>query len=151
MPINYEYSVEVNGSSEQAFAVIDDLARTPEWLCACVSLEKLVPGPNRIGDKLNYTFKQGRRMGVMDGEITARIPSEKLTYKFDDKLFQVVIDFNILRTSFGAKMIHVITITPKTFIGKLMSPLIRSGVPKQTKVAMHALKAILDNTPRGHV
>ena len=144
MAIHYEHSVEVNSSPEQAFAVIDDLARTPEWLCACVSLEKLSPGPNNVGDKLKYTFKQGGRIGVMDGEITARIPAEKLTYRFDDKMFQVVIDFNILRTSVGAKMTHVITITPKTCIGKLMSPLIRLGVPKQTKDAMHALKAILD-------
>ena len=145
MPINYEHSVLVNSTPEQAFAVIDDLARTPEWLCVCVSLEKLSSGPNNVGDRLKYTFKQGGRIGVMDGEITARIPGEKLTYKFDDKMFQVVIDFNILRTSVGAKMTHVITITPKTFIGKLMSPLIRLGVPKQTKDAMHALKAILDS------
>ncbi len=150
MPINYEHSVEVNSTPEQAFAVIDDLARTPEWLCVCVSLEKLSPGPNKVGDKLKYTFKQGGRPGVMDGEITARIPGEKLTYRFEDKLFQVLIDFKILRTSVVAKMTHVITITPKTLFGKLMSPLIRLGIPKQTKDAMHALKAILDNTPRGH-
>ena len=80
----------------------------------------------------------------MDGEITARSPGRKLTYQFDDKMFQVVIDFNLAPTSAGAKMTHIITITPKTFIGKLMSPLIRLGVPKQTKDAMQALKAILD-------
>lgn len=145
MPINYEYSVEVNSSPEQAFSVVDDLARTPEWLCVCVSLEKLSPGPNKVGDKLKYTFKQGKRPGVMDGEITARVPGKKLTYQFDDRMFRVVIDFNISPTSAGAKMTHVIAITPKTFAGKLMTPLIRLGVPKQTKDAMHALKAILDS------
>ncbi len=143
MPIHYEYSVEVKSSPEQAFAVLDDFKRTPEWLCACVSLEKLTPGPNSIGDRLKYTFKQGRRLGVMDGQITARIPSEKLTVQYDDKMFQVLIDFNISRTSDGARLTHIITITPKTFFGKIMSPLIRLGVPKQTKDAMHALKAIL--------
>jgi len=148
MAIHYEYSVEVNSSPEQAFAVIDELARTPEWLCVCVSLEKLTQGPNKVGDKLKYTFKQGNRTGVMDGEITARTPGEKLTYRFDDKMFQVVIDFNISPTSAGAKMTHVITITPKTFVGKLMTPLIRLGVPKQTKDAMHALRAILDSAVR---
>ena len=144
MAIHYEHSVEVNSSPEQAFAVIDDLARTPEWLCVCVSLEKLSPGPNNVGNKLKYTFKQGGRIGVMDGEFTARSPGKKLTYQFNAKMFQVVIDFNIAPTSAGAQMTHVITITPKTFMAKLMSPLIRLGVPKQTKDAMHALKAILD-------
>jgi len=81
MAIHYEYSVEVNSSPEQAFAVIDELARTPEWLCVCVSLEKLTQGPNKVGDKL-------------------------------------------------------------------MTPLIRLGVPKQTKDAMHALRAILDSAVR---
>lgn len=145
MPINYEYSVEVNCSPVQAFALIDDLARTPEWLSVCVSLENLSRGPNTVGDKLKYTFKQGKQAEVMDGEITARIPGEKLTYEFDDRKFQVVIDFNIVRNSVGTKMTHVITITPKTLAGKLMTPLIRLGVPKQTKDAMHALKAILDS------
>ncbi len=145
MPINYEYSVEVNCSPGQAFALIDDLARTPQWLSVCVSLEKLNPGPNSVGGKLRYTFKQGKQSKVMDGEITARIPVEKLTYQFDDKMFQVVIDFNIVPTSAGANMTHLITITAKTFAGKLMSSLIRLGVPKQTKDAMHALKAILDS------
>ena len=144
MPINYEYSVEVNSSPAQAFAVLDDLARTPAWLSVCVSLEKLIPGPNKVGDKLKYTFKQGNRPEVMDGEIIARIPSERLTYRFDDKKFQVVIDFNISPTSAGAKMTHEITITPKSLVAKLMTPLIRLGVPKQTKDAMHALKTILD-------
>lgn len=148
MSIHYEYSVEVNSSPAQAFAVLDDLARTPEWLSVCVSLEKLIPGPNQVGDKLKYTFKLGNRPAVMDGEITARFPGEKLTYQFNDKMFQVVIDFNILPASVGAKMTHGITITSKTFAAKLMTPLIRLGVPKQTKDAMHALKAILDSTVR---
>ena len=79
----------------------------------------------------------------MDGVITARVPNEKLTYQFDDKMFQVVIDFNISATSPAARLTHVIAITPKTFFCKLMSPFMRLGVPKQTKDAMHALQGML--------
>jgi len=45
----------------------------------------------------------------------------------------------------GMPQSHVITITPKTFVGKLMTPLLGPGVPKQTQDAMHALKAIRDS------
>ena len=145
MPVNFEYSVEVKSTPDKAFALIDDLARTPEWLCPCVSLEKLTPGPTTVGDQLRYSYKQGNRVGVMDGQITARIPNEKLTCQYDDKMFQVVIDFNIANGSAGAKLIHVVTITPKTFFSKLMSPIIRLGIRKQTRNAMHALKDILDS------
>ncbi len=143
MPIRYEYSVDDARSPAQAFALIDDLPKAPQWLAICVSLEKLSPGPNKVGDKLKYVHKQGGRQSVMDGLITARVPNEKLTCQYDDKMFQVVIDFNISATSPGARLTHVITITPKSFLCKLMSPFIRLGVPKQTKDAMHALQGML--------
>ncbi len=143
MPIRYEYSVDVACSPAQAFALIDDLPKTPQWLAICISLEKLSPGPNKVGDKLKYVHQQGGRSAVMDGVITERVPNEKLTCQYDDKMFQIVIDFNISATSPGARLTHVIAITPKTFFCKLMSPLIRLGVPKQTKDAMHALQAAL--------
>ena len=43
----------------------------------------------------------------------------------------------------GARLTHVITITPKTFMAKLISPLIRLSLPKQTREAMAAIQKIL--------
>ena len=41
---------------------------------------------------------------------------------------------------------HVIEITPKKFLAKLMSPMIRLGVGKQTREAAANLKKLLEST-----
>jgi hypothetical protein len=40
---------------------------------------------------------------------------------------------------------HIIEITPKTFLGRLMSPLIRLGLRKQTRDAATNLKTLLES------
>ena len=69
MPIRYEHAETVRTTPERAFAAIDDLPLTAKWLPPCVSLEKLGDGPNAVGDKLRYVFKQGGRQQEMTGEI----------------------------------------------------------------------------------
>jgi hypothetical protein len=44
----------------------------------------------------------------------------------------------------GARLTHVIDITPKTLMAKLFSPMIRRQLPKQTINAMEQLRALLE-------
>ena len=44
----------------------------------------------------------------------------------------------------GTQLTHTITITPKTLMAKLMSPMIKHSLPKQTINSMNNIKAILD-------
>ena len=145
MSISCEHSVDVSCSPEQAFALLDDLPRTSEWLGPCTAIEKLTAEPNAVGQKMKYHYEQGGQKGVMDGTILARVPNEKLTCEYYDKMMQVVVDFNVSRLPSGSRLKHVITITPKTFFSKLMTPLIRMSLPKQTHQAMAALKSILES------
>ena len=140
-----EHRVEVGCSPEKAFALLDDLPQTPKWLAPCTAIEKVVPGPNRVGDQLKYSYLQGGRAGTMQGEILARNPTSKLTCRYFDKMFEIVVDFNVAKSPGGASLTHVITITPKTWISRLMSPLVAMALPKQTREAMASLKTILDS------
>src|SRR5687767_14225683 len=143
MAVHFEYSIEVPQSPEQAFALFDDLPRTSEWLAPCTALEKLTPGENKVGDKLKYAYKEGGRTGEMEGEITARIPNEKLTCRYWDKMFEVVVDSRVAKTPTGSKLTNSIEMTPKNFIFKLMAPLLRKQLAKQTINAMESLRDIL--------
>lgn len=89
MPVQCEQTIDVSVGASQAFALLDDLPRTPEWLGPCVALEKLAPGPNTLGDKLKYTYQQGGRKGVMQGEIVAREPDRKLTCRYHDTMASI--------------------------------------------------------------
>ena len=144
MAIRCEHSVLVMATPSQVFALLDDLPRTPEWLKPCTELKKLSPGPNAVGVKLSYSYMQGGQAGVMEGEILERVAGNKLTCVYRDAMMEVRVEFNVQRESPGARLTHVITITPQTWLGRLMSPLIRRSLPRQTREAMDSIKAILD-------
>ena len=145
MPIRYEHSETIRTTPERAFAAIDDLPLTAKWLPPCVSLEKIGSGPNATGDKLRYVFKQGGRQGEMAGEIIARTPDERLHCIYVDRAFDVSVDLRVAGAAEGALTTHIVEITPKTFMGKLMSPLIRLGLGKQTRDAAANLKKLLES------
>ncbi len=145
MPIEFEHTIAVARKPERVFAVLDDVAKTPKWLARCTGLEKLTPGQNTIGTKLRYSFREGGQSGVMDGEITARMPNQKLVFHYWDKMMEVTIGFQIQQESSGSRLTHTIGITPKTFLAKLLSPLIRRQLPNQTITAMETLKRLLES------
>ena len=145
MSIRCEHTESVRTSPARAFAAIDDLPLTAKWLPPCVSLEKVGPGPNAPGDKLRYVYKQGGRNAEMAGEIITRIPGERLHCKYFDSMFDVSVDLRIAAAPDGALTTHIIEITPKRFFAKLMSPLIRLGLGKQTRAAAANLKKLLES------
>lgn len=146
MPVRYEHAETVRTTPERAFAVIDDLPLTAKWLPPCVSLEKVGTGPNATGDTLRYVFTQGGRQSEMAGVIVARIPGERLLCTYTDTAFEVTVDLRVAPATDGSGAVttHVIEITPRTFFGRLMSPLIRLGLGKQTRAAAANLKKLLE-------
>ncbi|MBS0263093.1 MAG: SRPBCC family protein [Planctomycetes bacterium] len=144
MPIRYELTESIRTSPERAFALIDDLSATQRWLPPCVSLEKIGSGPNAVGDQLHYVFQQGGRQQEMSGEILARVPNERLYCKYVDSQFEVEVDLRVAPGPDGTLSTHIIQITPKSWLGKLFSPLIRLGLKKQTHEAAANLKKLLE-------
>ena len=143
MSIPFDHTIDVPQDPAAVFAFLDDLSLTPQWLGPCVGLEKLSPGPNAVGDKLKYEHEQGGRRGVMDGEITARESGKRLAFRYWDSSFEVVIDFRMEPSGNGTRLTHLIDITPKSFMTKLMTPMIRGALPKQTTDAMEKVREML--------
>ena len=144
MSIRYQHAQTVRSTPERAFEVIDDLPLTARWLPPCMTLEKIGSGPNAIGDRLRYVYKQGGKKGEMSGEIVERTPGEHLHCRYFDRMFEVSVDLRVALAPAGALITHIIEITPRSFTGKLMSPLIRLGLRKQTLEAAANLKKLLE-------
>ncbi|MEM8872677.1 MAG: SRPBCC family protein [Planctomycetota bacterium] len=144
MPVRYEHAEPVDASPAAAFALIDDLPRAAEWLPPCVSLTNVTGPPNNVGDKLHYVFKQGGKQQEMGGQIVERVENEKLVNRYEDKAFAVVVDLRVSPDGANAITHHAIEITPKTFMGKLFTPLIKMGLKKQTRDAATNLKRLLE-------
>jgi carbon monoxide dehydrogenase subunit G len=144
MAIHFEHGIDVAASPQRTFATLDDLQKTPQWLARCTGIESLTPGPNAVGNKLRYSYKEGGRAGVMDGEITARTPDQRLTFKYWDKMMDVTVDFRVAPGEKGTRLVHAIDIAPRTLLARLFSPLIRRQLPSQTITAMETLRGILE-------
>jgi carbon monoxide dehydrogenase subunit G len=146
MSIHFSHTIDVGHEPKEVFAVLDDFAMTPKWLERCTGIEKLSPGPNAVGMKLRYSYKEGGRTGTMDGEIVARIPDEQLTFRYADKMMDVAVDFHVTSAAAGARLTHTIDITPKNVLAKVFAPFIRRGLPRQTIAAMESLRTLLDQS-----
>lgn len=147
MAIRHEHVETVNASPERAFALIDDLPETAKWLPPRVSLEKVGEGPNAVGDQLRHVFTQGGQQGEMTGAILARTPGERLHRVHRDPMFDVSVDLRVAPAPEGTLTTRVIEITPKSFVGKRMSPLIGMGLGKRTREAAANIKKLLEATP----
>lgn len=144
MPVRCELSETVATTPDRAFAAIDDLALTAKWLPPCVSLEKLGVGPNVAGDALRYVYREGGRQAEMAGTIVDRVPCERLFCRYGDAAYDVAVDLRVSAAGAGTRVTHLVEITPKTFLGKLMQPLIRLGLRSQTRIAATNLKRLLE-------
>lgn len=149
MSVRYEHVETVRTTPDRVFAMIDDLPATAKWLPPCVSLEKVGSGPNAVGDTLHYVYRHGGGTGEMTGEIIARTHGERLCCKYSDSTFEVLVDLRVAAADQGVVTTHVIEITPKRFFARLMSPLIRLGLGKQTRDAAANLKRLLETTSDG--
>jgi carbon monoxide dehydrogenase subunit G len=144
MSIRFEHAIDVTKGPEQIFAVLDDFSKTPQWLERCTGIEKLSPGPNSVGTKIRYAYREGGRTGTMDGEIRARTANERLTMGYADKMMEVVVDFHMTKKDGGARLVHTVDIRPKSLFAKLFAPLVRRQLPKQTIAAMETLRTLVE-------
>lgn len=144
MAVHFVHEETVNAPVEKVFAVIDDLPATSQWLPPCISLENQDGSPNAVGHRLKYFYKSGGGQASMDGQITQRVENERLCCRYGDKMFEVVVDLKLRRDGDACVCTHDIEIIPINFFMKLMQPVIRMGLRKQTTTAAANLKKLVE-------
>jgi uncharacterized protein YndB with AHSA1/START domain len=140
----FEERVEVRRTPAQCFAYVDDFAHAPHWNDLCVSLQR-GGSDAREGGGLVYTFKQGNRHGIMHGEILERDPPRRLLLRFGDRMFEIEVGFRFDAIPGGTRIEHSMQVEPRSFLTRLMSPLLRRVMKKQTAKQARALAAALAN------
>ena len=78
---------------------------------------------------------------------TATVDRRDTTFLYRDGMMDVVVDFRMSQAHAGARLVHAIDITPKTFMARLFSPMIRKQLPTQTITAMESLRGLLRAQP----
>jgi len=142
--IQNETEVLIGRPVEEVFAFVDDEGKTPQWLGLCVSLARASDGPKGVGTKLHYVHREGGRAASMDGVVTAYEPGQRLGMNYTDRAFDVAVDFWLAAADGGTTLRHATAITPKTFVGRLMSPLIGGMTRRQMQKDLQMLKGLLE-------
>jgi len=137
-------TLEISKPPVEVFAFIDDLSKAPLWLESCIALRQSDDKPRLFGTPLHYEYRQGGRAGAMDGIVTAYEPGRHLAMRFADDTFEVGIEFHLNASDSGTLVGHVVTITPKSLLGRLMAPVIRLGNRKQVVNNLARAKEILE-------
>lgn len=143
MSIVFEHGIDLPQTPGAVFACLDDFKRVPLWLKRCEGVAKQGQGPNKVGDKLRYAYAEGGKHRIMDGIIATYEPDRQLSYRYYDKMMQVFVDFQMESQGAGTRLTHRIEVVPNSFLAKLMSPLFRIKIPKQTILAMENLRLLL--------
>ena len=139
----FAHTLSVSAPPSAIFAIVDDVSQTPTWLSRCTGIDKLDPGTNDVGTRLRYHYADGRRTGVMEGQIVAREPDRHFAMKFTDRMMDVTVDFVAASDGVGTTLTHTIDIATKGF-GRAFAPVIKRQLPKQTLDAMTALKRLAE-------
>ena len=140
---HFAHTLSVSAPPSTIFGIVDDFTKTPQWLSRCTGIDEVNEGAHDVGTPLKYHYDDGRRSGTMDGQIVAREPDGHFAMKFTDKMMDVTVDFVAASDGVGSTLTHTIDITTKG-MGKLLTPLIKRDLPKQTMDAMTKLKAMAE-------
>lgn len=142
--IRSESSIHIARPVGDVFTFVDDISKAPSWLESCAEIKQVSPGVKGVGTKLHYAYRQGGHVGEMDGVVTAYEKDGRLEMKYADGTFEVEIQFRFASEPGGTALAHSIAITPKRFLARLMSPMIRRMNCKQVADNLSRLKQQLE-------
>ncbi|CAN5160278.1 hypothetical protein BH11MYX1_BH11MYX1_34760 [soil metagenome] len=141
MALHFTNSIEIAHSAERVFALLADVARTPEWLSRCTAAE--IEGPIAAGAKLRLSVLQGKKTGTLVGSITAFEPATRIAFHYGDALFAAMLEFGLSPTTTGTRLVETLDITTHTFAGKLAQPLIRGVLAKVLVTDLEKLRNLV--------
>lgn len=142
--IRCEATTRIARPPERVFSLLDDFERTPEWNDRCVSVTQTDGGPHRAGAKVEYRYRERGREGKMAGEIEVYEPGKRFVMKYTANVLDVRVVFELAADAGGTTLTHVAEIEPKSFILKLMSPVIRAATKAQTSQIVAKLKTLAE-------
>jgi len=140
-----EAVTDITRSPAEVFAFLDDTSLAPSWLTSCIEIRQTSPGPKGVGTTLHYAYRQGRRPGTMDGVVSAYAPGQSLGMQFSDASFAVEITFDLSPRPRGTQVRHACRITPRSLMGRLMSPLIQLGNRQQVTQNLKRMRELLES------
>ncbi|MGI9204462.1 MAG: SRPBCC family protein [Woeseiaceae bacterium] len=125
-------STSINAAPEAVFAIVSDVENSPDRIDWYENVEMLTDGPVRVGTKWRETRSMNNKQSVEEWEMTAFESPRYFSAYCDSHGYDVEWTMRVDPEGTGSKLTLVMTTRPRTFIGKLMTPVewLMSGMMK---------------------
>jgi uncharacterized protein YndB with AHSA1/START domain len=146
--IKAEHTFDLPVPPKEAFALLSDPARDPEWQTACVET-RLLNGPARPGGRYEITFQLiGKRM-TFTVEITEFEPGHRSRFHVLEGPFHYVGTYDYTDHGDGTTGVHwTFDVDPGDFFGIMPQSLVKKLLVSQVKKDSGKLAATLGQPAR---
>jgi len=140
----FQKSLVINCTPEQAFAIVSDVARHPEWATTKLEVEKTSEGEIAVGTTFRTT---GYQFGKHEGEvrIVELIPNEKVVYESNDDVVRNRHSFLLSPTEGGTLVTKSLQVLEsKGLFFKIATPILGIIVPRGLGADLKNISAQLE-------
>jgi hypothetical protein len=99
-----------------------------------------------IRHKLEYIYDQGGHIAQMEGVIAAHEAHSHIKLEMVDKMFQVVVKFDLEPSGDGTKFTFTSAIKPLSLMAKILLPVVKATMPSQVKGDAEKLARLIEAT-----
>ena len=142
--VEFQKSLVVNCTPQQAFAIVSDVARHPEWATTKLEVEKTSEGEIAVGTTFRTT---GYQFGKHEGEvrIVELIPNEKVVYESNDDVVRNRHSFLLAPTDGGTLVTKSLQVLEsKGLFFKIATPILGIIVPRGLGADLKNISAQLE-------
>lgn len=116
-------SIGIDAPPESVFDVVSDFEHSPDRIEWFERVEMLTDGPTRVGSRWRETRVMKGKRSSEDWELTAYEPPSHFSAYCDSQGYDVNYTMRVEPEGSGSKLSLEMTTSPRTFVGKLMTPL----------------------------
>jgi len=140
----FQKSLVINCTPEEAFAIVSDVARHPEWATTKLEVEKTSEGDIAVGTTFRTT---GYQFGKHEGEvrIVELILNEKVVYESNDDVAHNRHSFLLAPTDSGTLVTKSMQVLKaKSLFFKILTPMLGIMVPRGLDADLKNISAQLE-------
>lgn len=115
-------SITINAAPPTVFNVVSDVENSPDRIDWYEKVEMLTDGPVRVGTQWRETRRMNNRQSVEEWEMTAFESPSFFSAYCDSHGYDVKLTMRVYPEGDGSKLTLDMATKPRTFIGKLMTP-----------------------------
>ncbi len=125
-------SILISAAPEAVFAAVSDVENSPDRIDWYEKVEMLTDGPVRVGTKWRETRCMNKQRSVEEWEMTAFESPDYFSAYSDSHGYDVIWTMRVEPAREFSRLALEMTTRPRTFIGKLMTPVewLMSGMMK---------------------